>query len=68
MSEFLLKVSQHIDATAAVLRKFYACEDGTSAVEYTVMLALIVVFCIFSIEAVGLATYDALWDAVEALE
>lgn len=35
------------------LRRFLASEDGPTAVEYAVMLALIVLVCIASIRAVG---------------
>ena len=36
-----------------LLKKFLASEDGPTAVEYAVMLALIVVACITRITAVG---------------
>ena len=36
-----------------LLKKFLASEDGPTAVEYAVMLALIVVVCIGTISAVG---------------
>ncbi len=36
-----------------LLKKFLASEDGPTAVEYAVMLALIVVVCIGTITAVG---------------
>ena len=35
------------------LRRFLASEDGPTAVEYAVMLALIVVVCIAAITAIG---------------
>ena len=35
------------------LRRFLASEDGPTAVEYAVMLALIVVVCLTTIRAVG---------------
>lgn len=38
--------------TAAV-KRFVASEDGPTAVEYAVMLALIVVVCLTAIRAVG---------------
>ena len=49
-------------------RNLILSEEATSAVEYAVGLALIIVVCIVAITAVGEAAYDALWDAVEALE
>ena len=33
--------------------KFLTCEDGPTAVEYAVMLALIIVVCISAISALG---------------
>ena len=36
-----------------LLKKFLTSEDGPTAVEYAVMLALIVVVCIGTISAVG---------------
>lgn len=36
-----------------LLKKFLTSEDGPTAVEYAVMLALIVVVCIGTITAVG---------------
>ncbi len=36
-----------------LLKKFLASEDGPTAVEYAVMLALIVVACITTISAIG---------------
>ena len=35
------------------IQRFLASEDGPTAVEYAVMLALIVVVCITAIQAVG---------------
>lgn len=35
------------------LWKFLTCEDGPTAVEYAVMLALIVVVCLAAIQAIG---------------
>ncbi|HUG92106.1 MAG TPA: Flp family type IVb pilin [Planctomycetaceae bacterium] len=35
------------------VRRFLASEDGPTAVEYAVMLALIVVVCLTAIQAVG---------------
>jgi len=34
-------------------RKFLASEDGPTAVEYAVMLALIIVVCLTAIQAIG---------------
>jgi pilus assembly protein Flp/PilA len=35
------------------LKNFFQREDGPTAVEYAVMLALIIIVCIISIQAVG---------------
>ncbi len=35
------------------LRRFLVCEDGPTAVEYAVMLALIVIVCLTAIQAIG---------------
>ena len=40
------QVLQHV-------RKFLVSEDGPTAVEYAVMLALIVIVCLVSIQAIG---------------
>lgn len=49
-------------------RNLILSEEASSAVEYAVVLALIVVVCIVAITAVGEAAYDAIWAAAEALE
>ena len=38
---------------AQSIKRFLASEDGPTAVEYAVMLALIVVVCLTAIQAVG---------------
>ena len=35
------------------VRCFLVCEDGPTAVEYAVMLALIVIVCLTAIQAIG---------------
>jgi len=45
------------------VKKFLDSEDGPTAVEYAVMLALIVVVCLTAIQAVGTNT-SAKFDAV----
>ena len=35
------------------VRRFLVSEDGPTAVEYAVMLALIVIVCLVSIQAIG---------------
>ena len=39
---------------AKKIQRFLASEDGPTAVEYAVMLALIVVVCLVSIQTVGM--------------
>jgi pilus assembly protein Flp/PilA len=38
------------------IKRFIASEDGPTAVEYAVMLALIIIVCLVSIQAVGTNT------------
>lgn len=38
---------------ALKVRRFMVSEDGPTAVEYAVMLALIVIVCLVSIQAIG---------------
>lgn len=38
---------------AQSIKRFLASEDGPTAVEYAVMLALIVIVCLTAIQAVG---------------
>jgi pilus assembly protein Flp/PilA len=35
------------------IRRFLVCEDGPTAVEYAVMLALIVIVCLAAIGSIG---------------
>ncbi len=46
------------------LRRLAIEEDGPTAVEYAVMLALIVVVCVASIGAVGSATAESMDDSM----
>ena len=53
-----------------LLKKFLASEDGPTAVEYAVMLALIVVVCIGTITAIGTkanTTFKATTTALDAI-
>ena len=46
-------------------QRFLASEDGPTAVEYAVMLALIVIVCLTAIQAIGTnanATFDSIAD------
>ncbi|MCU0879548.1 MAG: Flp family type IVb pilin [Pirellulaceae bacterium] len=49
--------------------RFLKSEDGPTAVEYAVMLALIVIVCLVSIQAIGTnanATFDSIADQLGA--
>ena len=41
------------------VQKFMQAEDGPTAVEYAIMLALIVIVCIAAVQAIGAATNNA---------
>ena len=52
---------------ALKVRRFLASEDGPTAVEYAVMLALIVIVCLVSIQAIGTnanATFNSIADTL----
>ena len=54
---------------AKKIQRFLASEDGPTAVEYAVMLALIIVVCLVSIQTVGdqaNTTFDSIGQAVTA--
>jgi pilus assembly protein Flp/PilA len=51
------------------VRRFLVSEDGPTAVEYAVMLALIVIVCLTAITAIGTkaaATFNATGSALDA--
>jgi pilus assembly protein Flp/PilA len=52
---------------AKQLGRFLTNEDGPTAVEYAVMLALIVLVCILSITALGTNTNQVFDDTAQAL-
>jgi pilus assembly protein Flp/PilA len=47
---------------ATKIQKFMKSEDGPTAVEYAIMLALIVIVCLTAIQAVGTAANSAFQD------
>jgi pilus assembly protein Flp/PilA len=54
---------------AVKVQRFLKSEDGPTAVEYAVMLALIVIVCLVSIQAIGTnanATFDSIADQLGA--
>jgi pilus assembly protein Flp/PilA len=50
------------------LTRFFYEEDGPTAVEYAVMLALIIVACASTIGSVGTNAYKSFWTIVDSLE
>ena len=53
---------------ASSVKKFLVSEDGPTAVEYAVMLALIVIVCLTAIQAIGTnasAKFQASADALK---
>jgi len=52
---------------AKSVKRFLISEDGPTAVEYAVMLALIVVVCLTAIQAVGTNTNAKFGEARDAL-
>lgn len=51
----------------AKLKKFVASEDGPTAVEYAVMLALIVIVCLTAIRSVGTSANQTFSDVAAQL-
>lgn len=49
------------------IRRFLASEDGPTAVEYAVMLALIVVVCLTAIQNIGTAANNTFTQVGNAL-
>ena len=49
------------------VKTFVVSEDGPTAVEYAVMLALIIVVCLTAIKAVGTAANDQFTNVKNAL-
>ena len=52
---------------ARSIKHFLLAEDGPTAVEYAIMLALIILVCIISITAVGQNTNSVFQDAANGL-
>jgi pilus assembly protein Flp/PilA len=49
------------------VRRFLASEDGPTAVEYAVMLALIVIVCLTAIQAIGTNASTKFQESADAL-
>jgi pilus assembly protein Flp/PilA len=50
------------------VKQFLVSEDGPTAVEYAVMLALIVIVCLAAIQAIGESANTTFQGAADALE
>ncbi len=50
-----------------IILDFLRSEDGPTAVEYAVMLAMILMFCIGAIEILGQATTDSFENSQNAI-
>jgi pilus assembly protein Flp/PilA len=50
------------------IRTFLASEEGPTAVEYAVMLAMIVIACIGAVNAMAVATANSFDDSASLLE
>ena len=50
------------------IRRFLQSEDGPTAVEYAVMLALVITVCLISIQALGSATNTSFSNLSGSLE
>lgn len=56
------------ERSVRILRCLIRSEEATSAVEYAVVLSLVVVACIVAIVALGETAYDAMWEVADALD
>ncbi len=50
------------------LRRFLAFEDGPTAVEYAIMLSLIVVVCLAAISTIGTNASSKFWQIASSLQ
>ena len=50
-----------------IILKFLVCDDGPTAVEYAVMLAMIVVVCLISINFMGRSTAASFDDSANQI-
>ena len=53
---------------ALKMHRFLVSEDGPTAVEYAVMLALIVIVCLTAIQAIGTQAQGTFQDIADELE
>ena len=52
---------------ASKVQRFLVSEDGPTAVEYAVMLALIIIVCLTAISAIGTAAKDTFQSVADTL-
>jgi pilus assembly protein Flp/PilA len=52
---------------AQKVQRFLVSEDGPTAVEYAVMLALIVIVCLTAIQSIGTAANDTFLEVADKL-
>ncbi len=50
------------------IKRFLTDEDGPTAVEYAVMLALVIVVCLVSVQALGSATTASFSNMADSLD
>jgi pilus assembly protein Flp/PilA len=50
------------------IKRFLTDEDGPTAVEYAVMLALVIVVCLVSVQALGSATNVSFSNLADSLD
>ncbi len=50
------------------LKHFFREEDGPTAVEYAVMLAIIIAVCASAVGSIGSNAYQSFWTIVDVLE
>jgi pilus assembly protein Flp/PilA len=50
------------------VRKFLRDESGPTAVEYAVLVALVILLCVASIELLGISTGDSFGDSAEKIQ
>jgi pilus assembly protein Flp/PilA len=64
----ILKERAMLNSFVAGVKKFIVSEDGPTAVEYAVMLALIVIVCLTAVRAIGTNANTKFQAAATALQ
>ena len=62
-----MKEGHLMSQLAKSVKKFFVSEEGPTAVEYAVMLALIVIVCLTAIQAVGTNASAKFQESADAL-